>query len=738
MPSIEMSVLRAGALIIAVTGALWQFESVTRSIPLSEFQRHWFPFASLFAFALSDVLLLVAFALRTRRALVMAFRVPMYIMLALLAFAFTYVDVARTPIGNPLWFSPFAGLALVAFSLTVPLRISLSIMAFVPGLIAVLNSWLLGHTFWLNMLSDVGFNLVNTFPFVIFAGSSRSVARLIDDTYAQSRKVAEHAERVRVRGEAMGTFTAYVHDYVLAALSAIGKGMKVDFSLDAKTGQFFSPNDSISGARFAERVVAVVGDICPEAEMTVDIANPSEPVRISGEVANTLLLAVSEVATNSRKHAGPDAKKWGQVEINSGLVRITFSDDGAGFDAATIDSHRAGVRLSVKGRVDSLRGGEASVTSAPGKGTTAVLTWQGNTSPVADDSRDQGEKPEHAASIYRMLGMSIVFSWQYYLTLVATMVIVLTSNEQLFSPAGQLGLSAFAAIAGVLMLGRFDQLPAGRTLFVAVGLVLLSLIGLYQPIPSLTEWSYMWHFNVVALLAAILAIRGRPTAAVLSILVAFGLIELADMAGWAPNPQVTGMDLLLRSVIVVAGVLTGTMLGFLSRNVPNSMQEYNRALSEAAAAKEFERSQQNNFEWLEAQVGPIFAAATAMGTPTERLSKRSRLTEEMLRDVLRSPRLSNPALHQSVWDARARGVKVRLLDDRHHEPLNASTVDVRQFPLIDEDAAVRALLPEFLRAIDSAEDGAVTIRLLPPGRRAFASISDNNGVHRFNSSGERI
>lgn len=736
MPSIELAVLRAGALIISITGLLWQIESVFRSIPPSAFFTHWFPFASVFAFVLSDVLLLVAFALNTRRALISALQFPMYIMLVLLAFAFTYDDVQRTPVGNALWFSPFAGLALVAFAMTVPLRISLSIMAFVPGLIAVLNSWFLGHTFWLDMLADVGFNLVNTFPFVIFSGSARPVAKLIDDTYSQSRKVTERAERIRVQGEAMGTFTAYVHDYVLAALSAIGKGMNVSFSLDAQTGQFFSPRDYVDGTRFGRRVAEQVTKVSNDTEVAVNLADPSKPVYIPGEVANTLLLAVSEVATNSQKHAGDDAKKSCSVDILPGEVHIRFTDDGIGFDAQSIDPHRAGVRLSVKGRVDSLRGGEAKVVSAPGQGTTAVLSWRGNTSPVADEV-EQREMPE-AASVYNLMGMSIVYSWQFYVALLAIMVIVLTSNDQLLFPSGQISLAIFAILSAVLMFGRYDQLPLGRTVFVSTALVWLAVVGVFQPMPNLIEWSYLWHFNIVALLAAMFAIRGRPLAAVLSVAMAFVLVQSLHVFGVIPNHHVTGIDLLVRSVIVVAGVLTAIMVGFLTRNVPGSIQEYNRALFEAAAAKELERSMQNNYEWLENQVGPVFLAANAMETPTQRLQQRARLTEGKLRDVLRSPRLNNPALHQSVWEARARGVKVRLLDDRRHEPRNSSTSDVRDFPLIDEDAAVQKLLPEFLQVIDDAEEGQVTIRLLPPGRRAFASISDKNGVQRFNSAGEKI
>jgi len=190
--------------------------------------------------------------------------------------------------------------------------------------------------------------------------------------------------------------------------------------------------------------------------------------------------------------------------------------------------------------------------------------------------------------------------------------------------------------------------------------------------------------------------------------------------------------------MLVAGILTSIMVHFFMRTVPQSIQDYNRALYAAGAAKEYEISSQSNYEWLQRRVGPIFSAAAVLDKPTPRLQLRARLTEQLLRDVLRSPHLNVGSLHQAVWDARARGVHVRLLDDRNHTQAVTGRTDVRRIPLVDDDSAVAKLMPNFLEAIDNAEEGSVTIRLLPPGRRAFASISDDNGVQRFDEAGERI
>lgn len=739
-PSIEMSVLRSGAIIIAVTGFLWQIESAIRSVPLENFLSHWFPFASLLIFILSDMLLIWAVINNTRRGLIAALRVPMYIMLVFLMLVSTYWDLPHNSIGNALWYSPFSGLALAAFALTVPLHISLSVMVFVPGLIAVINSWLLGHTFWLDMLSDVGFNLINTFPFVIIAGSAQPVARLIDYTYENSRKVNERAERMRVRGEAMSSFNAYVHDYVLAALSAIGKGSKIDFSLDEQTGLFFSPRQTVSGRTFAEAVRAQLLSVSSDISVTLDTSEEGGPVRLPGEVANTFLLAATEVANNAKRHAGTTAEKKCHIRVASGEVSIDFRDDGSGFDPEGIDPHRAGIRLSVKGRMEALRGGDADVKSKPGKGTQVILKWHGNTSPVEEE--DVVDSSAHTTSLYDLMGMSIVFSWQFYGAIVGVLFMVLVSNGQLFTTAGQISLALAIGLLGLIMYGRHSQLPLNRAFVIGVAIVVLAGVGLYQPIPNNLEWSYFWHFSLISFASALLAIRGRPWVALNSVLGGAILVEILKFFPFSPSDSthisISGVDLLVRSVMLVAGILTSIMVRFFMRTVPQSIQDYNRALYAAGAAKEYEISSQSNYEWLQRRVGPIFSAAAVLDKPTPRLQLRARLTEQLLRDVLRSPHLNVGSLHQAVWDARARGVHVRLLDDRNHTQAVSGSSDVRRIPLVDDDSAVAKLMPSFLEAIDNAEEGSVTIRLLPPGRRAFASISDDNGVQRFDEAGERI
>jgi hypothetical protein len=53
---------------------------------------------------------------------------------------------------------------------------------------------------------------------------------------------------------------------------------------------------------------------------------------------------------------------------------VTIADDGIGFDPARVDPARSGLRNSVRARLSDA-GGHAEIISAPGEGTSVVLTW---------------------------------------------------------------------------------------------------------------------------------------------------------------------------------------------------------------------------------------------------------------------------------------------------------------------------------------------------------------------------
>ena len=53
-------------------------------------------------------------------------------------------------------------------------------------------------------------------------------------------------------------------------------------------------------------------------------------------------------------------------------VTFMISDQGAGFDTATVDPQRLGIRSSIVGRMEDV-GGRVRVWSSPGTGTTVLI-----------------------------------------------------------------------------------------------------------------------------------------------------------------------------------------------------------------------------------------------------------------------------------------------------------------------------------------------------------------------------
>lgn len=100
--------------------------------------------------------------------------------------------------------------------------------------------------------------------------------------------------------------------------------------------------------------------------------DPEANYRLSSPVARALLGAVRAALDNVVRHSGATTA---EVEIMSspGTVTIMVTDQGEGFDPADIPTDRLGLRGSLVERMAAV-GGSAKVWSAPGEGTSVVIT----------------------------------------------------------------------------------------------------------------------------------------------------------------------------------------------------------------------------------------------------------------------------------------------------------------------------------------------------------------------------
>lgn len=156
-----------------------------------------------------------------------------------------------------------------------------------------------------------------------------------DDPAAVSRGIADAGRRIdlaiaHIRDLAKGIYPAVLRDLGLhAALTAVGRDLPID--------------------------VAVRGDTR----------------RVEPEVETAVYFACLEALQNVVKHGGPDVRATVTLRAQRGWVRFTVGDDGPGFDPGVGAASRG--LTSMRDRVAAI-GGEMSISSAPGAGTTVTGT----------------------------------------------------------------------------------------------------------------------------------------------------------------------------------------------------------------------------------------------------------------------------------------------------------------------------------------------------------------------------
>lgn len=270
-------------------------------------------------------------------------------------------------------------------------------------------------------------------------------------------------------------------------------------------------------------------------------------------------------------------------------------------------------------------------------------------------------------------------------------------------------LAGLGAVTLVRMPG--DPLPMAPTwALTATGPVTCGLVFAVLPVPVSSPMQ-TWPLGAVTALYTFMGVRGRPWYAWL------GMIStILTCVVWAALTGQGAAHGAAMSVINLAPLAMSTFFAFTIRPSAREIfalreQTTQRIAADAAdSAVLDERDRQ--LRRLDAQARPLLAriAAGAPLTDDERLA--CRLLEAHLRDCVRAPALIDPAVVAATRAARARGVEVILLDDHAADDAAPS---VR-----------RRLLDHVAAALDTAA-GTVTVRVLPPGRAALATILCHTG-----------
>ena len=221
--------------------------------------------------------------------------------------------------------------------------------------------------------------LANAIAFIFSVAAATAVAAVLraSDRTRAAAEAALAAERAeRVRAEEHAEMAAHLHDSVLQTLALIQRdsaatpdirGLARHQERELRAWLFPDQRGDSGRGGFRDALVAA----CSEIE---DLGGVAVEVVVVGDTAATtgpIIAAAREAMLNARKHANADViSVYGEASDDEVLVFV--KDRGRGFDTATVDESRAGIRESIVGRMERY-GGTAEIITAPGAGTEVRL-----------------------------------------------------------------------------------------------------------------------------------------------------------------------------------------------------------------------------------------------------------------------------------------------------------------------------------------------------------------------------
>jgi signal transduction histidine kinase len=171
-----------------------------------------------------------------------------------------------------------------------------------------------------------------------------------------------------------------LHDTILSTLTMVAAGAFAEPSqaLTAQAARDLRVLRGLADAPAAADVLAPLTDLGPMLEQVAAGAGLTTrlklaPVSLPAAVAGQVTACVGEALRNVERHAGI---REAEVIVNgdAGWAVVEITDHGRGFDPDAIAPSRRGIRESITGRMRAA-GGQATIVSSPGAGTTVTLSW---------------------------------------------------------------------------------------------------------------------------------------------------------------------------------------------------------------------------------------------------------------------------------------------------------------------------------------------------------------------------
>lgn len=242
----------------------------------------------------------------------------------------------------------------------------------------------------------------------------------------------------------------------------------------------------------------------------------------------------------------------------------------------------------------------------------------------------------------------------------------------------------------------------------AVGVVVAALVADIFVLRALTVVQESWPLSLAYYLVALLIARGNSIIGGIGAAVTLGYgLSWAILTRAAPEAT---LDLLaIPFIAIVVGAIWRVVLRRVVARERAHRTDAARAARQTRVAAEAVEANRREFAEIGRQADPLLERI-ATGEPLGELRVELRVTEGAIRDRIRSPGLQQAVLTDAIADRRRVGVDVLVLGEQG--------IENQPGPGCIE--TISALVAE-------ADAGRVTVRILPPGREAAASVVHQRG-----------
>jgi len=551
-------------------------------------------------------------------------------------------------------------------------------------------------------------------------------ARQRDRESARALAAASERAVAEARARAADRVATLTHDELLATLLLAAEGrpdLRAAIAQRAARARRLlrdlgsdDPGGPVPTAALVAALEADALAIAPGAEVLVDAAatsgatraatsasGPDEGSELPASVAAAVRGATAQAVTNAVQHAAA-TRIVVRISPSPRGIGVVVTDDGGGFDPAAVSGARMGIASSILGRVRSLPGGAADVTSEPGAGTRVTVGWERAT-PTATPTApvriaDGGILVPDDRGVRRGL-LAVIGAFLLGVALLAGLA-SLRSDAPLVHAAAWLGLVGAFAAMGWRTLTRPS---APRTAIVLAATILVAALAWVPVSRDPDVFGDVWYVPALGIMLVALAARGRPGGAALGgALTVVITVSAAIVVGEDP------LDLLSSTVRLIAFLLIGLLLvtgtARLQRRTAAAQSRRLEEEARAAARDAGRRVLRERSAEVETLIGRTLDRLAGPEPLADADRAECAALEGLLRDQYRAGRLAAEPLTSAALRARRRGVDVLLLDDSTRALAPGEAVTVVRW---------------MAERLDEVGGGDFTGRVLPRGHAALAS-----------------